>query len=104
MNHTAREIMLYEAQKKSSGVAYLWWFLLGFLGAHRFYLKRPGSGIAQAIANIGGTWLAFRDMGNTAGWVLAVIGGLWVLVDMFLIPGMVRANNTALAQRLSTAP
>ncbi|CAJ0738574.1 hypothetical protein R16034_01187 [Ralstonia edaphis] len=104
MNQTAREIMLYEAQKKSSGVAYLWWFLLGFLGAHRFYLKRPGSGIAQAIANIGGTWLAFRDMGNTAGWVLAVIGGLWVLVDMFLIPGMVRANNTALAQRLSTAP
>ncbi|MDP1363419.1 TM2 domain-containing protein, partial [Klebsiella variicola] len=77
---TAREIMLYDAQKKSSGVAYLWWFLLGFLGAHRFYLKRLGSGIAQAIANIGGTWLAFRDMGNTAGWVLAVIGGLWVLV------------------------
>jgi multidrug efflux pump subunit AcrB len=35
---------------------------------------------------------------------LAVIGGLWVLVDMFLIPGMVRANNTALAERLSTAP
>ena len=104
MNQTAREIMLYDAQKKSSGVAYLWWFLLGFLGAHRFYLKRPGSGIAQATANIGGTWLAFRDMGNTAGWVLAVIGGLWVLVDMFLIPGMVRANNTALAERLSTAP
>ena len=104
MNQTAREIMLYDAQKKSSGVAYLWWFLLGFLGAHRFYLKRPGSGIAQAIANIGGTWLAFRDMGNTAGWVLAVIGGLWVLVDMFLIPGMVRTNNTALAERLSTAP
>ena len=104
MNQTAREIMLYDAQKKSSGVAYLWWFLLGFLGAHRFYLKLPGSGIAQAIANIGGTWLAFRDMGNTAGWVLAVIGGLWVLVDMFLIPGMVSAYNTVLAGRLSTAP
>jgi len=43
-------------------------------------------------------------MGNTAGWVLAVIGGLWVLVDMFLIPGMVRAYNTVLAERLSTAP
>jgi len=27
-----------------------------------------------------------------------------VLVDMFLIPGMVRANNTALAERLSTTP
>lgn len=104
MNQTAREIMLYDAQKKSTGVAYLWWFLLGFLGAHRFYLKRPGSGIAQAIANIGGTWLAFRDMGNTAGWVLAVIGGLWVLVDVFLIPGMARAYNTVLAERLTATP
>lgn len=104
MNQTAREIMLYDAQKKSSGVAYLWWFLLGFLGAHRFYLKRPGSGIAQGIANIGGTWLAFRDMNNTAGWVLAVIGGVWVLADMFLIPGMVRAYNTVLAERLSATP
>ena len=61
MNQTARDIMLYDAQKKSSGVAYLWWFLLGFLGAHRFYLKRPGSAIAQAVANIGGSWLAFAD-------------------------------------------
>ena len=67
-------------------------------------MKRPGSGIAQAVANIGGTWLAFRDMGNTAGWVLAVIGGLWVLVDVFLIPGMIRAYNTVLAERLTATP
>ncbi len=32
MNETAREIMLYDARKKSAGVAFLWWFLLGFLG------------------------------------------------------------------------
>ena len=89
---------------RRKSIAYLLLLVGGFLGAHRFYLKRPGSGIAQAIANIGGTWLAFRDMGNTAGWVLAVIGGLWVLVDMFLIPGMVSAYNTVLAGRLSTAP
>jgi TM2 domain-containing membrane protein YozV len=104
MNQTARDIMLYDAQKKSSGVAYLCWFLVGFLGAHGFYLKRPGSAIAQAVANIGGSWLAFRDMNNTAGWVLAVIGGLWVLVDVFLIPGMVRAYNTVLAERLTATP
>ena len=104
MNQTARDIMLYDAQKKSSGVAYLWWFLLGFLGAHRFYLKRPGSAIAQAVANIGGSWLAFRDLNTTAGWVLAVIGGLWVLVDVFLIPGLVRAYNTVLAQVLTATP
>ncbi|RIJ85380.1 hypothetical protein RSP822_16210 [Ralstonia solanacearum] len=103
MNETAREIMLYDARKKSTGVAYLWWFLLGFLGAHRFYVSRVGSAIAQAIANVGGTWLVVRDTGNTAGWVLGVLGGLWVLVDLFLIPGMVRAYNTSLAERLSVA-
>jgi TM2 domain-containing membrane protein YozV len=43
-------------------------------------------------------------MNNTAGWVLAVIGGLWVLVDVFLIPGMVRAYNTVLAERLTATP
>lgn len=43
------------------------------------------------------------DSGNTAGWVLGVLGGLWVLVDLFLIPGMVRAYNTMLAERLSAA-
>ncbi|MGE1003122.1 TM2 domain-containing protein [Ralstonia pseudosolanacearum] len=104
MNETAREIMLYDARKKSAGVAFLWWFLLGFLGAHRFYVNRVGSAVAQAIANVGGTWLVILDSGgNTAGWVLGVLGGLWVLVDLFLIPGMVRAYNTMLAERLSAA-
>ena len=32
MNETAREIMLYDAQKKTAGVAYLWWFLWAFWG------------------------------------------------------------------------
>ncbi|AOE89729.1 TM2 domain-containing protein [Ralstonia solanacearum] len=103
MNETAREIMLYDARKKSAGVAFPWWFLLGFLGAHRFYVNRVGSAVAQAIANVGGTWLVILDSGNTAGWVLGVLGGLWVLVDLFLIPGMVRAYNTMLAERLSAA-
>ena len=30
---------------KSKGVAYLLWFFLGFLSAHRFYLGKIGSGI-----------------------------------------------------------
>ncbi len=66
-------------------------------------MNRVGSAVAQAIANVGGTWLVILDSGNTAGWVLGVLGGLWVLVDLFLIPGMVRAYNTMLAERLSAA-
>lgn len=30
---------------KSTGTAYLLWFFLGFLGAHKFYLDKVGMGI-----------------------------------------------------------
>ena len=42
-------------------------------------------------------------MGNTADSVLAVIGGRWVRGDLFLIPGIVRAYNTVLAEQLGHA-
>lgn len=52
-------------------LAYVFWFFLDLLGAHRFYLGRPGSAVLQIIA------------------CLLAVGVLWVLVDIFLIPGMV---------------
>ena len=38
-----------EKRKRSLLVAYLLWFFLGALGAHRFYFKKIGSGIAMVI-------------------------------------------------------
>src|SRR3546814_13644655 len=38
------------------GLAYLLWFFLGTFGAHRFYLKRTGSGWVQFGVHVGG-WL-----------------------------------------------
>jgi TM2 domain-containing membrane protein YozV len=58
---------------KSIGIAYVLWFFLGLLGIHRFYLNRVGTGIL---------WLL------TGG----LLGIGW-LVDLFLIPGMVRRAN-----------
>src|SRR3546814_8901035 len=37
-------------------LAYLLWFFLGTFGAHRFYLKRTGSGWVQFSVHVGG-WL-----------------------------------------------
>ena len=34
----------YDIEKKSLLVAYLLWFFLGYVGAHRFYLGKPLSG------------------------------------------------------------
>lgn len=58
---------------KDVGVTYLWWLFLGTVGAHKFYLGKPGWGIAY----------------------LLTLGFLWVgvLVDLFLIPRQVREVN-----------
>jgi TM2 domain-containing membrane protein YozV len=72
---------------KGAGAAYLWWFFLGGLGAHKFYLGRPGWGILYAL---------------TLG--LLFIGLLW---DLFTIPSQVRCANKKLieeARRLYGTP
>ena len=51
MSEAAR-LMQYDANKKSAVVAYLLWFFIGMLGAHRFYLGLPGSGAAILIITI----------------------------------------------------
>ncbi|MGQ3673812.1 TM2 domain-containing protein [Xanthobacter sp. TB0136] len=64
-------------------LAYVFWFFLGLLGAHRFYLGRPGSAVLQIIT------------------CLLLVGVLWVLADLFLIPGMVRARQDEIRRRIA---
>jgi TM2 domain-containing membrane protein YozV len=68
---------------KNVVVAYLFWFFLWFVSAHRFYLGRPGSAILQVLS------------------YFVLIGFIWVFVDLFLIPGMVRKRNDDLRMRLT---
>ncbi len=79
MDPRTQEQLIYEAHRKSTGASYLLWFFLGFLGAHRFYLGRTGTGIAQLLL------------------CLSVIGIIplvfWWLIDGFMIPGIVREEN-----------
>jgi hypothetical protein len=66
-------VRLDSGANKSTGVAYALWFFLGIFGAHRFYLRHPGSGILYLC-----TFGMFM-----IGW----------LVDAFTIPTMVRRVN-----------
>ncbi|WP_418113255.1 TM2 domain-containing protein [Vibrio scophthalmi] len=59
--------------QKSVGVTYLLWFFLGWLGAHRFYLGRIGSGVIYLL---------------TFG-----LFGFGLIYDLFVIPRMVREEN-----------
>ncbi len=82
MTLTTEQQLLIEARVTNAGpnivVAYLFWFFLWFLSAHRFYLGRPGSAVLQILS------------------YFILIGFVWILVDIFLIPGMVRARQQAL--------
>jgi hypothetical protein len=61
------------AQAKSKPVAFALWLVLGLLGGHRYYLGRVGSGVLMTIT-IGGL-------------------GVWWLLDLFLLSGMVDKRN-----------
>ncbi|TBW39274.1 TM2 domain-containing protein [Siculibacillus lacustris] len=95
----AKAMMLFDANKKSVVVAYLFWFFLGGFGAHRFYSGRTGSGIAQLILVIVGIVLA----GVGIGLLLLLPLAIWVLVDAFLIPGWISNHNNLLAHSLLSA-
>lgn len=125
------DIRLYEANRKSLGLAYLLWFFLGLFGAHRFYLRAGRTGFWLLALHVGGWALmaaAFMSsahvsretydtlfgyssftsiisgpgsaplfwLGNTmrgAAWI-------WWLVDIVLVPGLLRRWNNRLATGL----
>ncbi|MFW6088681.1 MAG: TM2 domain-containing protein, partial [Gemmatimonadota bacterium] len=64
---------LYAYRRKRRSVAWLLWATLGFMGAHRFYLERPFTGVAQLF---------------TAGGALG-----WWLFDAFHVNRMVWEHN-----------
>lgn len=71
--------------KKSAVLAYVFWFFLGMFGVHRMYMGKVISGIIQLILTLIFSWLTF-----------GIIPGLWVIIDAFLIPGMLRCNQNKL--------
>ena len=89
----ARAHMMYDANRKSTGVAYLLCIFFGSFGVHRFYLGHTGTGAVQLIL-----WVA--------GWVTLFLAwiplGIWIFVDLFLIPGMARDQNMQLADKFAS--
>lgn len=79
--------LLIEARITNEGpsmtLAYVFWFFLGFVSAHRFYLGRPGTAILQILL------------------FFVAVGFVWLFVDLFLIPGMVRGKQEEVRRRLT---
>lgn len=87
MSLTTQDRILIETRITNAApsvvLAYALWFFLGFVGAHRFYLGRPGTAILQVLS------------------LFVLVGFLWLLLDAFLIPAMVRAKQDELRRRFT---
>jgi TM2 domain-containing membrane protein YozV len=82
----------FQGPRKSMFVAYLFWFGLGGIGAHRFYLGYTTTGFVLACLWMIG-WAAVISL-NVLGLIPILVWAFWVVGDAFLIPGMIRnANN-----------
>lgn len=90
-------MMEYDALSKSPVLAYILWFFLGFLGAHRMYSGRVPSGLVQLVVH-GIGWLTTPIL---IGWVFIALWAIWWVVDALLIPGWIRDHNLGVARRLS---
>lgn len=71
---------------------YLLAILLGGFGAHRFYLGRPAS--ASILLTITIVAVIAGAMSDSDTSPLMAVVWIWTIVDLFLIPGMVRSTRT----------
>jgi TM2 domain-containing membrane protein YozV len=67
----------------SAGAAYLLWLLLWLVSGHRFYLGRPLSALLQIAS------------------YFILVGFVWLVIDGFLIPGMIRQKKDTLRQKMA---
>jgi TM2 domain-containing membrane protein YozV len=88
----------YDIEKKSLLVAYLLWFFLGYVGAHRFYLGKPLSGFVMLALSAVILVLTLISFG-VLSFLWAVVG-LWWIIDALLIPAIAANRNTRLADGL----
>ena len=66
----------------------------GFLGFHRFYLGFKQSAKIQLALGISTFLLPFAIGNSILTTALTFVAVAWYLVDLFLIPGMLRAANS----------
>lgn len=92
-NRPTQHVVVHSA--KESWLAYLLWLLVGTLGAHKFYLQQNAAGIVYLVLGV----IGYSTVGFLLGFLFLI--PLWVLmvIDLFTIPGRVRALNGRMYNR-----
>lgn len=81
----------FAKKKKSSGTMWLLWFLLGGIGAHRFYLGETTMGIVYVVLAV----LAFPT-----ALISLIVSGLLLLIDAFTNTARYNTANERLEQQI----
>jgi TM2 domain-containing membrane protein YozV len=83
-NLSSQELQLLSSEmdnkKKSTTTTWLLWLFLGGIGGHRYYLGKTGTAIAMTLT-LGGL-------------------GVWTLIDLFLISGMLSKQNAEIESKI----
>jgi TM2 domain-containing membrane protein YozV len=82
----------YDALKRTTPTALLLILFFGFLGAHRFYAGRMGSGAAMLHV----TAVSAALFGSVYSLFGFAIVGIWLLIDAYRLPQLIAAYNRSL--------
>ncbi|WP_134678508.1 TM2 domain-containing protein [Paracoccus ravus] len=99
--NTQRELLIEQRvanDAKSPLVAYLLAILLWGFGAHRMYLGRWMSGLVMLGLSAMG-WLLSPVL---IGWPLVGLVWVWAVIDLFLIPGMIREDKNEMRRQMGS--
>lgn len=98
LTNEERILVSSELSRKGKNIvlAYILLIFLGSLGIHRFYLGRTGTAIAQLILSIVGWVTAIIII----GFIPLAIVGIWLIIDLFLVPGIIRSENDKIEKEI----
>jgi len=86
-----------EKRKKSKLLAYVLLIFLGTFGIHRFFASKYISGVIQLLlAAIG-----YMTLWLFVGYGLLLILYIWLIIDLFLLNGIINRHNNLLEQEIT---
>ena len=91
------QLLRFENEKKSAGIALFLCWVLGIFGAHRFYMNRP-----HAVTMLVITLISFPLCFVVIGFAGIVATWVWMIIDLFSISRWAKEHNTALLAKITS--
>jgi TM2 domain-containing membrane protein YozV len=94
---SSKDLIRFENEKKSAGIALILCWVLGIFGGHRFYLGRP-----HAVTMLVITLVSFPLCIVIIGFVGVLTTWIWMIADLYQVSRWAREYNTALLAKIES--